>query len=155
MSEITAEQALQRLTAACARAEHCSGEMREKMYHWGLDESTQDQVIDYLTTHRYIDDERFTRLFVRDKMQFNKWGRKKIEQALWGKHVKESVYLPILDEIDKNEWKTILLPLLETKRKSLHAASDYERKVKLIRFAMSRGFTMDIIEDCLSTNCKS
>lgn len=149
MNEITEAQALSRLTAACARAEHCMGEMYEKMRRWGIEADAQERISTYLKEHRYIDDERFARLFVRDKMQFNKWGRRKIEQALWAKQVDETIYKNILDEIDQKEWKAILLPALQTKKKSIKAATPYEAYTKLVRFAMSRGFTMDIIKACI------
>ncbi|MBQ7421541.1 MAG: RecX family transcriptional regulator [Prevotella sp.] len=149
MKELTEQQALSRLAAECSRGEHCSGEMLEKMRKWELAEDAQARIMEYLISHQYIDDERFTRLFVKDKMLFNKWGRRKIEQALWMKHVDESIYKKILDEIGENEWKTILSSLVKAKRKSIKAASDYERKLKLMKFSMSRGFTMDIIRQCV------
>ena len=62
------------------------------------------------------------------------------------------IYQPILDEIELNEWKAQLLPLLKSKRKSIKGQSDYEVNAKLIRFAMSRGFTMDVIRQCLDTD---
>ncbi|MCD8308205.1 MAG: RecX family transcriptional regulator, partial [Clostridia bacterium] len=43
----------------------------------------------------------------------------------------------------------VLAPLLKSKRKSTHAASEYELNGKLIRFALGRGFDMNIIKKCL------
>ena len=42
--------------------------------------------------------------------------------------------------------------MLKAKRKSVKAASDYERDMKLIKYAMGRGFTMDVIKQCLNTD---
>ena len=89
---------------------------------------------------------------MKDKLLYNKWGRRKIEQALWQKHVEAQIYQPILDEIEPNEWKAQLLPLLKSKRRSIKGSSDYEVNAKLIRFAMSRGFTIDIIRQCLDSD---
>lgn len=152
MNEITEDQVLNRLTALCARGEHCEGEMREKMRRWGVDTDTQDRIIAYLVANRYVDDERYTRFFIKDKMQFNKWGRRKIEQALFAKRVKDEISQPLLDEIGKNEWKGILLPLLEAKQKSITTGTPYEQKAKLMKFALSRGFTMDIIRACMDVS---
>ena len=91
-------------------------------------------------------------MFVRDKLKFNKWGRRKIEQALWAKRIDESVYRPFLDEVSIEEYSEILMPMLKAKRKSVKAASDYERDMKLIKYAMGRGFTMDVIKQCLNTD---
>ena len=62
------------------------------------------------------------------------------------------IYQPILDEIGQNEWKAQLLPLLKSKRKSVKGQSDYEVNAKLIRFALGRGFTMDVIRLCLDSD---
>ena len=150
--EKTEEQALRFLADLCSRSEHCTGEMLEKMRRWNLSEDAQARVMAYLIEKRYVDDERFTRAFVKDKLRYNKWGRRKIEQALWQKHVDASIYQSILDEIAKNEWRTQLLPLLKNKRRSIKAQSDYELNAKLIRYALSRGFTMDVIRQCLDTD---
>lgn len=147
--EITEQEALSRLSALCARGEHSSGEMLEKMYRWGIDDEAQARIMAYLVEHKYIDDERFTRAFVHDKIAYNQWGRRKIEQALWAKGVDKSVQAKILDEIDDAEYLTVLKPLLQSKRRSVKAASDYELRGKLIRFALQRGFTLDIISQCI------
>ena len=147
--EISEKQALSMLSAQCSRGEHCSGEMLEKMRKWNLPDDAQTRVMEYLTTNHYIDDERFTRAFVRDKLCYNKWGRRKIEQALWQKHIPQDISAPILDDVDQEEWTACLAPLLKSKRKSITARSAYEMNAKLIRFAMSRGFTMDVIRCCL------
>ena len=152
MNEITEDQVLNRLTALCARGEHCEGEMREKMRRWGVDTDTQDRIIAYLVANQYVDDERYTRFFIKDKMQFNKWGRRKIEQALFAKRVKDEISQPLLDEIGENEWKGILLPLLKAKQKSITTGTPYEQKAKLMKFALSRGFTMDIIRACMDVS---
>ena len=39
--ETTEQQAYQKLTALCARSEHCQHEMLEKMRQWGVDEEAQ------------------------------------------------------------------------------------------------------------------
>lgn len=151
-NRITEEQAFRRLAALCSQAEHCSYEMTEKMRRWGLEEDTQARIIEKLAKGRYVDDGRFCRMFVRDKLRFNKWGRRKIEQALWAKHIDESIYRGVLDSIDGSEYAGVLMPLLESKRREIKAASEYERGVKLIKFALGRGFTMDIIRQCLDTD---
>ena len=36
MREMTEQQVMQKLSALCAQAEHCSYEMTEKMRRWGV-----------------------------------------------------------------------------------------------------------------------
>ncbi|MBR6998867.1 MAG: RecX family transcriptional regulator, partial [Prevotella sp.] len=75
---MTGQQAFQRLAALCARGEHCQSEMLEKMRAWGVTAEEQAQVMARLTQEHYVDDERFARAFVADKVRYNKWGRRKV-----------------------------------------------------------------------------
>jgi regulatory protein len=137
------------LAALCAQAEHCQQEMRDKMRRWELDESVQNRIIDRLIKERYVDDERYARAFVKDKIRYNKWGRRKVQQALWQKRIDADIQQRVLDEIDEKEYLDVLRPLLKQKRKSIRAANDYELNQKLARFALSRGFTFDLIRQCM------
>lgn len=149
MKEITAQEAYLRLTALCAQAEHCRQEMRDKMTRWEIDSDTQEQIISRLVKERYIDDERYARAYVNDKIRYQKWGRRKVQQGLWQKRIDSDVQERVLAEVDDEEYLSVLCPLLKQKRKSVKAASDYELNQKLIRFALGRGFTYDIIRQCL------
>ena len=148
----TEQDAYLTLAALCAKAEHCQYEMLEKMRRWELPEEEQARVMQRLVSERYVDDERYARAFVKDKVRYNKWGRRKVEQALWQKHIDEDIRQRVLDEVDDSEYLAILKPLLQQKRRSTKAANDYELNQKLVRFAVSRGFTFDIIRQCLDVN---
>jgi regulatory protein len=150
MKQKTEQETYLSLAALCAQAEHCQWEMLEKMRRWELSDEAQARVMERLMKERYVDDERYARAFVKDKVRYNKWGRRKVEQALWQKHIGDSVRQQVLDEVDDDEYISILRPLLQQKRRSTKAASDYELNQKLIRFAVSRGFTMDIIKQCIN-----
>ncbi len=149
---MTEQEAYLQLAALCAQAEHCQQEMRDKMRRWELDETVQNRIIDRLIKERYVDDERYARAFVKDKIRYNKWGRRKVQQALWQKHIDADIQQRVLDEIDEKEYLDILRPLLKQKRKSIKAESDYELNQKLIRFALGRGFGFDIIRQCLNVD---
>ena len=150
--EMNEQEAYLQLAALCAQAEHCEQEMRDKMKRWELDEMVQNRVIDRLTEERYIDNERYARAFVKDKIHYNKWGRRKVQQALWMKRIDTDIQQRVLDEIDEKEYLDELRPLLKQKRKSIKAENDYELNQKLVRFALSRGFTFDIIRQCLNVD---
>ena len=145
----TEQEAYLQLAAVCAQAEHCEQEMRDKMKRWEIDAAVQDSIIARLVEERYIDNERFARAFVKDKIRYNKWGRRKVQQALWTKRIDGDIQQRVLDEIDEKEYLDVLVPLLKQKRKTTKANSDYELNQKLVRFALSRGFDFSIIRQCL------
>ena len=152
MKEISEQDALYKLSAMCSTAEHCSYEMKEKMCKWGLAEDVRERIMQRLMIDKYVDDSRYCRFFVRDKIRYNKWGRRKIEQALWQKRIPKEISEPIFDDMDEGEYLKVLRPLVAAKMKTVKAGSDYERNGKLIKFALGRGFDMDLIRQCIDTD---
>ena len=146
--EMTEKQALSKLMALCARGEHSSGEMLQKMRLWGIDEEAQARIMARLVGEKFVDDERFTRAFVNDKIKYNQWGRRKIEQALWAKGIDSDVQRRVLDEVDENLYLDALRPLLKSKSRSIRARNEFDRQMNLVRFAMGRGFSMEQINRC-------
>lgn len=146
---MTTEQIKFKLAALCSKSEHCKQEMRTKMDRWEVAPQDQDAIINYLVEERYIDEERYARYFINDKMKYNQWGRRKIEQALYLKRIPREISDPIFDEIEDDSYEEILLPLLQNKLRSVKGNSAYEIRGKLTRFAMQRGFSYDQISHCL------
>lgn len=122
------------------------------MRRWGLEEEVRQRVTARLVKERYVDDERYARAFVNDKIRYNKWGRRKVQQALWQKHIDDDIRQHVLDDIDDKEYLTVLRPLLKQKRKSIKAANEYEMTQKLVRFALGRGFSFDLIRQCMDVD---
>ena len=143
------KSAFSRLAALCARREYCQHDMVEKMRQWGLTEEAQAEVMALLTEGRYVDDERYTRAFVSDKVRYGKWGRRKIEQALWMKHIDEQTVNSVLDEVDDETYLAVLRPQLEQKLRSTRGDSDYERRMKVTKWALSRGYTIDLVREAI------
>lgn len=152
MKQKTEADAYLTLAALCAQAEHCQYEMLEKMKRWDLSEEAQARIMAKLIAERYVDDLRYARAFVNDKIHYNKWGRRKVQQGLWMKRIDKVIQREVLDEIDEKEYLNILKPMLKQKRRSIKAANDYEMNQKLVRFALGRGFTFDIIRQCLDVS---
>ncbi len=65
------------------------------------------------------------------------------------KHIPKEISDPIFEEIEDDMYMETLLPLLKSKYKSIKAKNDYERSMKLIRFALGRGYSMDVIHKCI------
>lgn len=142
MSEFTEEEALRKMMNYCSAAERCRSEITEKLQRWSMPYGTIDRIIQKLEEEKFLDEERYCRAFIRDKYRIAKWGKQKIAQALYVKKIPQHVYATLWDEIDSNEYDDTLRRLLETKKKSIHAETEYERNAKLVRFALSRGYDL-------------
>jgi regulatory protein len=146
---MTENEALNRMAAYCSRAEHCRAEVREKLTRQELDENTIERILNRLEKEQFIDNERYTRSFINDKIRFDKWGKLKIKQALYFKQIPPKVVNRGLEEVDEEEYLSVLRDLLEKKKKTICAKDEYEQKGKLIRFALGKGFEMKDAEKCM------
>lgn len=146
---ISEEKALASLASLCSRGEHCAGDLTEKMRQWGLPDEAQQRILDYLTDHHFVDEQRYCRAFVYDKVKFDGWGRRKIEQALRAKHVSSEAASEALSAVPDDDYLAVLRPLLQSKWPTVKGRNHYERSLKLIKFAMGRGFDMHLIRQCI------
>jgi regulatory protein len=148
--EVTPEKAIQRTQALCARQERCSHDIRIKLRQWQLPSADIEVIINKLQIDGFINDERYARMFTRDKSKFNKWGPLKILYALKSKHISDEIIKNAIDEIEHSNDTSILIDLLSKKRKGIKAKSPYDLKSKLIRFGISRGFDYGIVSKTVS-----
>jgi regulatory protein len=140
--ELTHEQATAYDKAAflCSRSEHCTSEIQEKLKLWGLSAEDSEPVIEKLKEEKYLDDERFARAYVKDKFRFNHWGKQKIAYMLRSKNISSEILELAFEEIEEEGYSDELRKILTDKEKSIKAKDKYEKRNKLMRFAMGRGF---------------
>lgn len=147
---ITEADALNRLAAYCSVSEHCRADVREKLQKWGLSAEATERIVSRLEEANFLDESRYAKSFVHDKLRFSGWGKRKIALALQQKHVARTTFQPFLDALDAEEYLQILRKALEQKARTLKAEDgDYQRRLKLTRFAMSRGFSYEDIRQCM------
>jgi len=140
--ELTSEQTIAYDKAAflCSRSEHCSSDIQEKLKLWGFSAEDSVLVIAKLVEEKYIDDERFARAYVNDKFRFNHWGKQKIAFMLHSKNISSEIMELAFNEIEDEGYSNELRRLLTDKEKSIKAKDQYDKRNKLMRFAMGRGF---------------
>jgi regulatory protein len=147
--KLSEEQALYRAASQCSTSERCRHDISQLLLRWGLEKESGERILKRLVDEKYIDEERYSRAFVNDKSRYEKWGRQKIQQALIAKHIPEEAYQSALDALDAEEYATRLHDILKAKAPTVKASSDYERNGKLIRFALGRGYELDLIMKAL------
>lgn len=141
----TAQQALQSLMRLCARSEKNTGDALRLMRTWGVPEAEQRGVLDRLIADRYIDNRRYAEAYTREKSQLAGWGERKIAMQLRLKGVEREVISGVLAElIEDDSQEERLREKLERKLRTTKAASDYELRGKLLRYALGLGYDYDM-----------
>lgn len=142
---LSESEAFNKLSALCATAEYCCADIRKKMANWELPDGCEERIIRRLTEERYIDESRYAKAFTRDKFRYNGWGTKRIERELSLKGIAGNLIEEAKAEIDDEENDDMLRKLIKSKQRTVKGKSEYEVKAKLMRYALSKGFTMDSI----------
>lgn len=146
----TADQALASLMRLCSRAEKSSGDARRLMRLWGVEPAEAETVLEKLLEAKFIDDERFASAYTREKLRANGWGIHKIRQGLRLKGISRELIESALGEHVKPEAQSDkLITLLKRKREKTVAASEWEVRSKLTRYAMSRGYDYETVKDAV------
>lgn len=141
----TESQALKRMAAYCSRAERCEYDVRKKLVTLEMNDEEIRRITDRLKKEKFLNDERFCRSFINDKARFNKWGETKIRYELKKRNIPEMVFAPILKEFSGDTFELQLQHILKMKAKTVKGKSDYDKRNKLIRFGLGRGFPMDMV----------
>ena len=145
MKQLTPGEALNKAAAYCTLCERCVSEVSAKLTAWGVPHGEQQKITARLIEEKFIDELRYCRAFVNDKLRFNRWGRIKIMAALRDKHLPQEHIGEAIANIDDEQYAEILKEVIANKRKELKGKDDFATRQKLVRHAASRGFEPALI----------
>ena len=145
MKELTPGEALNKAAAYCTLCERCVSEVTAKLTAWGVPHCEQEEIIARLIKEKFIDQARYCRAFVNDKVKFNRWGRIKITAALREKRLPQEYIKEALENIDEETYLQALKETIDIKRRELKGKDDFAAQQKIIRHAASRGYEPALI----------
>jgi len=145
----TADKILNNLRRQCSRREYCTADVLKKAEK-ALDGDHQQavKVLNVLVEEKFVDDRRYAAAFARDKSSIAGWGAVKIRYMLSAKGISKDIISEALEEVDVRKADDRLRKLLENKNRSLK--EDPQRKIKLLRFALGRGYSYDEVSAILN-----
>lgn len=129
----------------CAKREYCTSDIYKKaLDRLEGDSAAAEEIVAKLIANGFVSDLRYATAFAREKASLTGWGPVKIRFALSAKHISREVIDEALGEIDSEKADAKLERLLEAKRRSLEG--DPQGRLKLIKFALSRGYDYETIK---------
>jgi regulatory protein len=142
----TPAEAMASLMRLASRAEKSSGDARRLMRGWGLETDAAEKVLEQLVAKRFIDDERYAAAYTREKLRTSGWGVHKIRAALSTKGISRDIVAAALQEyLDPEEQTGRLEKQLARRRDRIKAATPYELRSKLTRYALSLGYDYETV----------
>ncbi len=120
------------------------------MSRWGVEPNSRAEVLNKLIADKFIDDRRYAQAYIREKINLSGWGSRKIASSLKSKGIAESITSELLCDLDPETMEKRLLLKLERKASSIKYKDTYDKRSKLIRFALSLGYDYDMVQDAVS-----
>ena len=144
--------ALNKAMALCSRREYCITDIRSNLESWEIDDNGIILIINSLIGDNFINEDRFAAAFVKDKFNYNRWGKVKITAHLRSKKIPSQVITEALEAIDDETYLKVIKDLIAVHRRSVRARNNYELKAKLLRYGLSKGFESSILYDLLNVS---
>lgn len=136
-----------KLVNYCVYQDRCHAEVEQKMREFLLIDEAKDEIILYLLKENYLNEERFTRSYIRGKFYIKHWGRNKIRMHLKQKQISEKLINKCFDEIDEYDYEKMIRKIFADYYSRQKGMQEYQKKSKTIKYLMSRGFEYEKIND--------
>lgn len=148
--QLTKEQALQKARHYCGYQERCHGEVKEKLYSFGLRKTEVESLLSDLIEQNYLNEERFAIQFAGGKFRMKQWGRVKIKYELKQKKVSEYCIKMALKEIDESDYLKTLKKLSEEKWETQKTEKNLFVKLRKTQdYLVQKGFEYELIKNML------
>lgn len=135
----------------CVYQDRCHQEVEQKMRDFLLIPEAKEEILLFLMKEDYLNEERFTRSYIRGKFYMKSWGRNKIRNHLKFKGITEKLINRSFEEIDEEDYRATLGKLYENYVSKLKGAPAYQQKSKTIKYLLSKGYEYAEITEYLNS----
>lgn len=140
-----------KLARFCAYRERTHQEVKKKAQEIGLYKHEAEELLSELIAENFVSEERFAKVYTRDKFYLNKWGRNKIVNGLRQKNISPHCITSGLKEIDEDDYRQTLQKLYENKSNSVKGDSPAHINQKVSAFLIRKGYEPDMVWAAIKT----
>lgn len=133
-----------------SRSAKSEKQMRDKLKEKGYDISFIDNAIEKLKLQRYLDDNRYSEMFINSKINESKYGKRRIKEALYEKGIDRETIDEKLKVLSNEDELQRAISLGLKKLKSLKEDDKRKKSMKLINYLVGRGFEYGTVRQAVS-----
>lgn len=130
---------VEKIQSYCIYQDRCEKEVKKKLYTFNVEKDLQLKIINYLIDNDYLNEERFTKLFIQGKLRIKKWGKMKLKFELKSRGVENSMIDKYINEISDDEYTAYFNEFSSNKIKFLKGTKD-QKKRSFINYFTYRGW---------------
>ena len=118
-------------------------ELRDYLKNKEEDTIIIEEVIDKLIDYKYLDDDRFTKAFIKDKLNFTNWGDYKIKNELKRLGVNEEIIYNNMTSIDDNIFYERINKIIDKDISTNKKYSGIKLKNKIYNHLLTLGYSKE------------
>ncbi|MBT8244606.1 MAG: RecX family transcriptional regulator [Winogradskyella sp.] len=129
----------------CAYQERCHKDVTNKLKSMRMIPEAIDNIVVHLITNNYLNEERFTKAFVRGKFRIKKWGKNRIIKELKFRQISDYTIKSGLKEIDLDDYFNTLHELTEKRISQVKEKNSYKKRKKVADYLLYRGWESNLV----------
>ena len=118
-------------------------ELKDYLKNKEEDTTIIEEVIDKLIDNKYLDDDRFTKAFIKDKLNFTNWGDYKIKNELKRLGVNEEIIYNNMTSIDDNIYYERMNKIIDKDISTNKKYSGIKLKNKIYNHLLTLGYSKE------------
>lgn len=145
MTTLTPAEAKNKVLRYCAYQERSHKEVRNKLYEFGLHTAAVNEMISWLISEGFVNEERYAKSFAGGKFRMKKWGRLKIIRELERHDLTSNCIKIGLKEINEEDYLDALREIIAKKQDLVEQPNLFARRDKIARYAIQKGYEPDLV----------
>ncbi len=141
----TYDEIKQKMVNYCVYQDRSHFEVEQKMKEFLLIPEAKEEILMFLIKENFLNEERFAKSYARGKFYIKKWGKNKIRLSLLQKGISDRLIKKSFEEIDDEDYKKTISELINKTLPTYKGLQEYQKKQKVIKFLISKGFEYEMV----------
>ena len=139
---------IEKIQSFCLYQERCVKEVKNKLFSLKVSSKSTNDIIEYLIDNDYLNEERYTKMFIQGKLRIKKWGRIKLKYELRLKAVDIKIINKHINQIKEEDYIKYFNEFSTNKINFLKGSRD-QKKRSFINYFTYRGWENSLIYEKL------
>ena len=143
--DLTIKEIEIKLRYYCSYQERCHKEVQEKLRTFNVIPDGVNQIISNLISENFLNENRFSKSYVRGKFNIKHWGKIRIVNELKKRNISKYNINQGLKEIDELDYQNKFEEIFNKKLSALEGLTLIVKKKKILSYLMYRGWESSLI----------
>jgi len=148
--ELDKEKIFNNILKFCTYQERAESEVKEKLKKYKLSGIQTEKILKKLKEEKFIDNQRFARIYAGGKFRNNQWGKVKIRYELMRRSINENFIEEALELIDEYEYKQMIRKLIRKKLTTVQEEDRFILRNKIAHYIFTKGFESELVWEMLN-----